>query len=78
MIKKWLDDLQLNCTLTISEEFRPDNHLVIKKWLDDLQLNCTLTIALEDYMKVEYSLNKEIYNLIKKARFLEQLQIDEN
>jgi len=56
---------------TISGKFRQDNHLVVKKWLDDLQLNCTPTIALEDYMKVEYSLNEEINNLIKKASFLD-------
>ncbi len=74
----WCVDNLVALSHTISGKFRPYNHLVVKKWVDDLQLNCTPIIALKDYMKVEYSLNKENYNLIKKASFLEQLQIDDN
>ncbi len=43
--------------------------MVVKKWLDDPRLNYTPTVTLENYMKIEYSLAKENYDLIKEDSF---------
>jgi hypothetical protein len=43
--------------------------MVVKKWLDDPRMNCTPTTTLENYMKIEYSLDEENYDLIEEAGF---------
>jgi hypothetical protein len=61
--------------LFTSGEFRSNNHGG-KKWLDDPRLNCTPAAILENYMKIEYSLAEENYDLIEEAGFFELLQVD--
>jgi hypothetical protein len=42
----------------------------------DPWLNCTPIIVLKDYMKVEYALAEENYDLIEKVEFFEHLEVD--
>jgi hypothetical protein len=37
----------------------------------------TLNVNLEDYLKVEISVTKDNFELIKKVEHLEELQVDE-
>jgi hypothetical protein len=47
-----------------------DNHGG-KKWPNDPYLNCTPVVVLENYMKVEYLLVEENYDLIEKVEYFE-------
>jgi hypothetical protein len=52
--------------------------MVVKNWPNDSWLNCTPILALQNYMKIEYSLVEENYDLIEEIGFFEQLQVDDN
>ncbi len=38
-------------------------------------MNCTPTTSLKDFVKDDYDLDEENYNLIEKAKAFEQLQV---
>jgi hypothetical protein len=52
--------------------------MVVKNRLDDSWLNCTPTVVLKDYKKTGCLLAKEMYDLIEKANFFEQLEVDDD
>ncbi len=43
--------------------------MVVKNWPHDSRLNCTPDTALKDYMKVEYPLVEENYDLLNRLIF---------
>jgi hypothetical protein len=47
--------------------------MLIKNWPNDSRLNYTPILALQNYMKIEYSLVEENCDLIEKIGFFEQL-----
>ncbi len=51
---------------------------IINNWLNNSHLNCTLDMNLKNYLKVEIGLTKYNYEQIEKAKYFEELQVDED
>ncbi len=49
---------------------------MVKKWLDDPYLNCSQHKDLTNFLKVEFSLVEDIYDLIEESNYFEQLELD--
>ncbi len=49
---------------------------MVKNWLDDPRHNCKPNENLKEYLKEEDSLVEENNDLLEKADFFEQLQVD--
>lgn len=49
---------------------------MVETWFDDPCLNYKLITNLNDYMKIEYDLVENIYDLIEKVEFFNHLQVN--
>jgi hypothetical protein len=49
---------------------------IVETWFDDPCLNYKPITNLNDYLKIEYALVENIYDLIEKVEFFEHLQVD--
>ncbi len=49
---------------------------IVKNWPDDPQMNCAWYKDMKDFMTIETSLAEDNYDLIEKACFFEQLELD--
>ncbi len=50
----------------------------MKKWLDDLCLNCSQHKNLTNFLKVEFVLVEDNYDLIKESNYFKQLELDKD
>jgi hypothetical protein len=66
----WSESLKLNVI--------PQSSLdsMVKSWLDDPRHNCKPNANVKDYLKEEYSLVEDNYDLLEEVHFFEQLQVD--
>jgi hypothetical protein len=51
---------------------------IINNWLNNSHLNCTPDMNLKNHLKVEIGLTKYNYEQIEKAKYFEELQVDED
>ncbi len=51
---------------------------MVKNWLDDSCLNCSLHKELIDFLKVEFVLTKDNYNLVEESNYFEQLELNKD
>jgi hypothetical protein len=49
---------------------------VVKNWLDDPCLNCSRHTNLANFLKVEYVLTKDNYDLIEESNYFEKMELD--
>jgi hypothetical protein len=49
---------------------------MVKNQLDDPYLNCSQHKDLTNFLKVEFTLAKDIYDLIEESNYFEQLELD--
>jgi hypothetical protein len=50
--------------------------IVLKNWLYDPYLNCSQHKDLTNFLKFEFSLANDIYDLIEESNYFEQLELD--
>ncbi len=51
---------------------------MVKNWLDDPCLNCSRQKELIDFLKVEFVLVKDNYDLIEESNYFEQLELNKD
>ncbi len=50
--------------------------IMVKNWLDDPYLNCSQHKDLTNFLKVEFSLAEDTYDLIEESNYFKQLELD--
>jgi hypothetical protein len=50
--------------------------IAVKNWLDDPYLNYSQHKDLTNFLKVEFSLAKNTYDLIEESNYFKQLELD--
>ncbi len=51
---------------------------MVKNWRDDPYLNCSRHKELTDFLKVEFVLATDNYDLIQESNYFEQLELDKD
>jgi len=49
---------------------------MVKNWHDDLHLNCSQHKDLTNFLKIEFVLAKDNYDLIEESNAFEKLELD--
>jgi hypothetical protein len=52
--------------------------IVVKNWPNDPHLNCSRHKDLNNFLKVEYSLAEDNYDLIEESNYFEQLELNKD